>query len=104
MKIDFHHSDCSRQSIVIPDAQHIKVEYLKQVPDLVEGRQLSRSEVAFDDSRTRYKGLSALDFCLENQLAAGVDLKFSQVSMSQFQAVDACFANVVKLSFTSKSA
>lgn len=104
MKIEFHHSDSTRQKIVIPDAQHIKVEYLKQVPELVEGRQLSKSEVAFDDSRTRYKGLNAMDFCIENQLAAGVDLKSAKVSMSQFQAVDACFANVVKLTTNLKTA
>lgn len=97
-KIKFHHSDSVVQSIAIPVASYIKIEYLKQEPELVEGRQLSRSVLAFDDSAHRYDGLSAMDFCLENQLAAGVDLKSASVSMSQFQAVDACFSNVVKLS------
>lgn len=98
MKIEFHHSDL--RTLKRPEMPTIvcKVEYLTTEPCLVDGRQLSQSKFAVDDSSDRYKGLTALDFCLENQLAAGVNLKSAFVQPSNFAAVDSALPNVIKLS------
>lgn len=39
-----------------------------------EGRAVQSSVIKIDIPRDRYKGLSATDFCLENQLSVGVPL------------------------------
>lgn len=58
-----------------------KVDYNKPVPILstsqseFEGRKVSSSAFTIDNPKDRYKGLSAVDFSLENQQLVGFNPK-----------------------------
>ena len=82
------------------------VDYNCKVPVLqtsstdFEGRAVSCSSFGFDDPSTRYKGLTAVDFCLENQQAVGFTPKPS-FFMRSSSAIDSLLDEHVKR--TSKS-
>lgn len=97
MKIPFHHSDMNARVPLRVHKLHCKVEVLTTTTELVDGRPLRKSVYVVDDSETRFKGMKASDFALENLLAAGVNLRSSFVTPSQFSAVDNALPNVIKL-------
>lgn len=55
-----HRFSCEKSlNAPVPLLRSTKVDF--------EGRKVSSSEFVIDDPSTRYKGLTAVDFCLENQ-------------------------------------
>lgn len=56
-------------------------EMLKTVDVDFEGRSIPQSQYVIDDPSTRYDGMKASDFALENQLKIGVVPKLAQCSL-----------------------
>lgn len=57
---------------------------------MVDGRSVNVSSMSVDDPSTRFDGLYALDFCLQNMLANNVDLKLMSLSDDLFVGHDMC--------------
>ena len=64
------------------------LEFYKMGSDVFEDKIVQRAELAIDDFRVRNDGLKVSDFSLENQIAAGVELKPAQLSLSTLPYAD----------------
>ncbi len=64
------------------------MEHYTMVNDIFDGKIVQRADFAIDDFRTRNDGLRVSDFSLENQIAAGVDLKSVSLSLSTLPYAD----------------
>lgn len=72
-------------------------EYLTLEDTSENGVVSRRSVFKIDDNTTRFKGLVASDFDLQNQLAAGVDLKHTICRPTSIDAVDSFNRNSLSL-------
>lgn len=73
-----HRFSCEKSlNTPVPLLRSTKVDF--------EGRKVSSSEFVIDDPSTRYKGMNAIDFCLENQNDIGFSGKpvFCQMSTNE---------------------
>lgn len=86
MKKSFAKIYSSNIPFVSEDVFRVKREYFATENVDFEGRSIPSSVYKVDDPSSRYKGLTANDFCLENQLAVGVPMnpiKCSLVNSSE---------------------
>lgn len=86
-------SHCEEMLSPRPEIKDVPVreccyEYISVVSDEFNGRIVKRSEFMIDDARIRNAGFKCSDFALENQIAAGVDLKPAHVSLSTLPYAD----------------
>lgn len=59
-----------------------KREYLSTEKTEFEGKSLTQSVYVVDDPKTRYNGLKASDFALENLLESGLEQKLVKCSLN----------------------
>lgn len=67
-----------------------KHSYYSVSSSMVDGRSVNVSNMSVDDPSTRFDGLHALDFCLQNLLANNVDLKSMSLTDDLFVGHDKC--------------
>lgn len=82
------HSDSCLGVIEIPRDFDLRHEFLTAVDSEFEGRVVRAVEFKVDDPLTSLKGLRPVDFCLENQIAAGVKLNPAFSTVSSLPLVD----------------
>lgn len=66
----------------------VSLELLSIEEVAIDGVVTKQSKFVLDDPVTRFDGMNASDFNLQNQLAAGVDLKSCICKPLSFEAVD----------------
>lgn len=64
--------------------------YYGTTDSMVDGRAVRSSSMLTDVPSERFKGLHAVDFCLQNLLAQNVDLKNMSLSDDLFVGHDKC--------------
>ena len=79
--------NCFRKISVFAPIVFRDLEALTTEAVSVDGRVVSRSVYVVDKLSERFQNLSPLDFCLENMLSAGMDLKEFTLDDSRFVAV-----------------
>lgn len=93
-----HRDIFSRPRVMKFSHQPCVVEYLNLEDSVDESGNASKRLVySLDDSSNRYKGLTAKDFALQNQLNAGVNLKFCQCRANNFDTLEKFNAGAVNL-------
>lgn len=67
---------------------------------MIEGRAVRVSKMSTDVPSERFKGLHAIDFCLQNLLAQNADLKSMSLSDDLFVGHDKCVEFCSSLNLT----